>query len=346
MTDPDPHNHETYFFRHVEQLNQIVGWLCQRGEKRGLSSIQFGDSGSARLPQRIWSAGCSLGAEPYSLAMLVDMRRETRLDHPLTIWATDVDETCLAQAREASFPAWYLRHCPDVTRQRYFDWDGTSARLDRRIAGQVEFYHHDLDSGTKLGGTWDVILCRNVLMYYDRARQRRMLQYLVDQLRGGGLLAVGIAEGVCLAEHPDLVRLPDGLSVFRKQPQVPAPARRAPAALPAKQLPSASTLSADHQAIAELRAATRHAEDDQPELARRALKRCLYLAPWMSAAHLQLGMLERSQGRPKQAQRSFRNALQLAQAAPPEQPSRGFEQWTNKEVADMATRMLKLTQYV
>lgn len=328
-------NHETYFFRHLEQLNQVVGFLTD------------GSRSTAGSPQRVWSAGCSLGAEPFSLAILLDRRRRHPTEFPVRLLGTDCSAEVLEQARAGRFLPWYLRHCPEGIRERYFGWNGTHALLSPNILTQVEFCLHDLESGSRMGGRFDGILCRNVLMYFERPRQKKILRLLADQLREGGFLAVGIAETVCVADHPDLSPVAGGLALFRKQRSVSV---LTPPVRPARPLPMARSLApvpvsipqTEKQALRELQEATRLAEQDQPELARAALKRCLYLAPRLSAAHLQLGLLERSQGRAKQAERSFRNALHLAQRAPAEQPAEGFEQWTNGQVAALASRMLNL----
>jgi len=172
---------ETYFFRepaHFEFIrkNVLPDVLGRRGSDHVL---------------RIWSAGCATGEEPYSLAIALE---EAGLQgHVL---ATDISRVALQRAREAAYRPWSLRALDDSLLQRFFHQAGDRWLLDARLGQDVTFQFHNLaqDAYPSLpAGIWgmDLVLCRNVLIYFDRASIARVARGLHDALAEGGWLITG-----------------------------------------------------------------------------------------------------------------------------------------------------------
>jgi chemotaxis protein methyltransferase CheR len=162
-----------------------------------------------REPISIWCAASSTGEEPYSLAMtLVEtLGSWTPQAH---ILATDVDTTVLARAQEAIYPVDRLEKMPQEQVRRFFQ-RGTgsqsgAARARKELRDLITFRRLNLlDSSWPVRGPFDAIFCRNVLIYFDKPTQRRILERFRPLLRPDGLLFVGHSEG--LFHCADLFRL-------------------------------------------------------------------------------------------------------------------------------------------
>ena len=144
---------------------------------------------------RIWSAGCATGEEAYSLAMLVaEALGEDADQFIVQIFATDLDEEAVAFARRGVYPAASLKNVPQEMRSRYFaSLDGASFEVIPRIRNLVIFGQHDLAQRAPFPHI-DLVLCRNVLMYFTPELQHRALRLFAFALRDGGYLALGKAE--------------------------------------------------------------------------------------------------------------------------------------------------------
>lgn len=163
-------------------------------------------------PLRIWSAGCSIGAEPYSLAMLLEEMLPRR---PYSVVATDIDDTILARARGgAGYPESDLRNVDAARRARFFtrEANGTYAVKDE-LKRHVRFRRHDL-LGPVPESDLDLIVCRNVVIYFTEETKRVLYQRFFDALRPGGMLFVGGTEVVMGAREVGLV--PALTSFYRK----------------------------------------------------------------------------------------------------------------------------------
>jgi chemotaxis protein methyltransferase CheR len=188
---------ETFFFRYGEQFAALrttilPGLVEARHRERSL---------------RIWSAGCSTGAEPYSLAILVrEILGEALPDWRVSILGTDISTEALAAARAAEYGRWALRTMPPEERLRYFTHlppkpgvrrEGGFA-LRPEFRGMVRFEQGNLlafaGPGGPEGGAYDLILCRNVLIYFDAPTVSRVVHGLGRRLRPDGWLLLGHAE--------------------------------------------------------------------------------------------------------------------------------------------------------
>jgi chemotaxis protein methyltransferase CheR len=145
---------------------------------------------------RLWSAGCSAGQEPYSLAFtLLDLCPEAaRLD--IRILASDVDPDILRRAQDGLYPAEELKAIPAGMRDRFIDQDGTSPtfRISDRARAIVRFAELNLMSEWPMHGPFDVIFCRNVAIYFDKQTQARLWQRFAGLTPPGGYLFLGHSE--------------------------------------------------------------------------------------------------------------------------------------------------------
>ncbi len=151
---------------------------------------------------RLWSAGCATGEEAYSLAMLVaELLREEDIELGVRIFATDLDSAAVAFARQGIYPARALAGVPDELVQRYFTQRDGEYEVKKPLRSLLVFGEHDLGQRAPFPRI-DLILCRNVLIYFTAVLQRRALQLFAFSLRPGGYLVLGKSESVSpLAEY-------------------------------------------------------------------------------------------------------------------------------------------------
>ncbi|WP_051946144.1 CheR family methyltransferase [Verrucomicrobium sp. BvORR106] len=181
---------ETFFFRHLEMFHalrdHVLPDLIHR--RAALKSL------------RIWSAGCSVGAEPYSLAILLhDLLGDAAQDWSFEIVATDINRRFLALARAGVYDNWALRGMEPELLKRTFHQLGARWRINDLYREAVTFRHHNLVKDKfpsiehELSGL-DLIICRNVIIYFDVPTNRRLADQFYRSLVPGGWLAVGHAE--------------------------------------------------------------------------------------------------------------------------------------------------------
>jgi len=143
---------------------------------------------------RIWSVGCAGGEEPYSLALIMREHFAAALaGGQAVIRATDVDATTLEAARDACYRPDRLTEVAPELLARWFTPDGERFRLSREIRGLVDFGQSDLND-PETSEECDLILCRNVLIYFERGKQEEILNGFADTLKSGGTLVLGKSE--------------------------------------------------------------------------------------------------------------------------------------------------------
>ncbi len=151
-------------------------------------------AGGGSAPIRAWSAGCAAGQEPYSLAMILaeqlglEMFRER-----VKIYATDMDDEALGDARHAVYSARQIESVPAPLREKYFDQHGELYTFNRELRRSCIFGRHDLIQDAPISKI-DLLLCRNTLMYFHAEAQGRIMQRFHFSLNGSGILVVGRAE--------------------------------------------------------------------------------------------------------------------------------------------------------
>lgn len=185
-------NQETSFFREAPVFDTLM-------------EVMKAVEAEGRRP-RIWSAGCSTGQEPLSLAMLLAERRdETGVPMP-EIVATDVSEVALARGRSGRFTQFEIQRGLPIRRMmRWFDGQGDDWVAKPDLVAQVTFRRMNLVVDRPPAGLFDVVLCRNVLFYLDPGPRLAVFERLAAALRPGGLLVLGAGEtviGQCPAFEP------------------------------------------------------------------------------------------------------------------------------------------------
>ncbi|TIC85961.1 protein-glutamate O-methyltransferase CheR [Nocardioides sp. GY 10113] len=173
---------------------------------------------SATRRIRIWSAACSTGQEPYSLAMLLTDWKRANPTYSYRIQATDIDSTVLATARAGRFSTLEMnRGLPAQHLSAHFTREGAAWQLSEAIRQQVMFAEHNLVTQPTPPGPFDVIFCRNVLIYFDLDTKREVLAKLRGALRPGGYLYLGAAE-TALGIDPVLERVQLGRTTVYRRP--------------------------------------------------------------------------------------------------------------------------------
>jgi chemotaxis protein methyltransferase CheR len=179
---------ETYFFRQKEHFELL--------QNKIIPSLVDQSRGSRRI--RLWSAGCATGAEPYSVAILLALTFEEALrDWDVSIVATDINTDFLAQASAGIFGSWALRATPPEIKARCFRPKGARWLLLPEFRGRVSFRYHNLATAADPAPDhlpFDLILCRNVLIYFERKAMRKVAERFYQNLNEGGWLLVGHAE--------------------------------------------------------------------------------------------------------------------------------------------------------
>jgi chemotaxis protein methyltransferase CheR len=159
---------------------------------------EYASQNPAGRPFRVWSAGCSTGEEPYTIAMCLT---EALPQANFTVLASDLDTQVLAAAGEGVYPLQSVSKLPEARQKRFF-LRGTGrhegkARIRREIAQRVEFMRVNLmDSEWPIEPGLDAIFCRNVMIYFDKATQRRLVQRFASLLAPRGLFFAGHAESL------------------------------------------------------------------------------------------------------------------------------------------------------
>ncbi len=180
-------------------------------------------------PIRVWSAGCASGEEPYTLAMLfAEIIGPSQLAQQVKIYATDLDEEALNQARQAVYPAKALEAVAEPLREKYFSRVGTSYLFNKDLRRAVIFGRHDLAQDAPISRV-DLLSCRNTLMYFNGETQTRILNRLHFAIADEGVLFLGKAE--MLLTHTNLFTPVDlKLRIFGRSPRAhPTPVRMSPA---------------------------------------------------------------------------------------------------------------------
>ena len=172
------------------------------------------------VPLRVWSAGCGFGEEPYTLAMLLD---EARL--PGTVDATDIDITALDKARKGLFPADAFEELPASLSERCVERStGSQRQIDECIRLRVRFFRHDLTSRTPPAEQpYDLVLCRNVLIYLGRQAQHHAFDSLRAAAAKDGFICLGEAEWPPLLAHTSLEPVDRRCRIFRVTTTTDAP---------------------------------------------------------------------------------------------------------------------------
>ena len=199
-------NH-TYFMRESEHFDHLREVFLPQAEKK----ITDNDL-------RIWSAGCSYGNEPYNIAMCLDEYFGIkRSEWDLKILATDISFNALRQAARGIYTEKALEPLPEVWREKYFDKTSHGLyQVKERIRRNVVFKYHNLMDEINFKKKFDLILCRNVMIYFDDDTKSDLCKRFYNATEDGGYLYIGHAESAP-ADMPFTRERP---AVYRKKTEV------------------------------------------------------------------------------------------------------------------------------
>ena len=180
---------ETYFLREKAQLRALIEEI--------IPSLQARGGGAGAAPVSIWSAGCSSGEEPYSIVLLA---QEAGLEpgRDLRVYASDISRQMLHKARRGIYREASFRQTDPFLREKYFSEKDGLFRISDEIKKHVSFAHLNLldEARSALLGSLDVVLCRNVIIYFDVETKRRVVRTFHQKLKPGGFLLLGHSESL------------------------------------------------------------------------------------------------------------------------------------------------------
>jgi len=208
---------ESYLFRnpnHIKALRTtILPHLLKVAEHR---------------PVHLWSAGCARGEEPYTLAIMLHELDPQAHERAIRIVATDIDIEALQAAKKRLYGPWAFRQTPYHIQRKYFSPQGKQLLLNPKVAAMVDFgYHHvaaDVEMAIFPTGGFDLILCRNVLMYLRTDYRQRAGRVLAQRLAPGGFLIPGQVERLEGADDLLLRSFVAGSAIHMRK-DAPAPSR-------------------------------------------------------------------------------------------------------------------------
>jgi len=209
---------ETCFFRNQPQLDA----LCQIV----LPKVIEAKGKMAMRKLRVWSAGCSTGEEPYTLSMLAMEESQARLKGwTVEILATDLNERSLAHARKAVYGTYSTRHLTPYYRNKYFKAVTDQLQVAPEACTAVNFSRLNLSDDARMTfmKSLDVIFCCNVLIYFDLASKRRVIQHFYNNLLPHGYLFLGHSESLYgVSDEFRLVHFPGATAYVKGERAHPA----------------------------------------------------------------------------------------------------------------------------
>lgn len=201
---------KTDFFREAYHFDYLTD--------RILPGMASGSSSGISRKCRVWSAGCSTGEEPYTLAIVLSEFAKSYPGFDFSILATDVSKTVLSQAISGIYSHEQIEPIPMLLRKKYLwkskDKERNLVKIASDLRNRVEFrWLNFMDQDFGINQSFDIIFCRNVLIYFDRPTQERLLQKLCNLLTAEGHLFLGHSESVHGLDLP-LTRLEN--TIYRK----------------------------------------------------------------------------------------------------------------------------------
>jgi chemotaxis protein methyltransferase CheR len=320
--------HKTDLFRDEQQLEALQTHVLRPRVAEG-------------RPLSVWSAGCSTGEEVATLLVLL---AEAGAHPDSAVLGSDLSNDALAQARRLEFSRDVMKRVPPTLQARYFrELEGGRHQLSASLASRAHFTHHNLVDRpypfAPRGGAFDVIVCRNVLIYFTAEAARETVNAFVERLRPGGVLVLSTAEPLLepVAELSTL-RVPgaffyerDQLSLalrsgervgergrdHRRHPSKPLPIEplpRAPQTAPRPPVTGENPIplppEEEGRRLFELVLEWAAAGEDDRET-EAGLRKALYLAPHLAAARYLLGLILERRGQLSDAADEYRRAAAL-----------------------------------
>ena len=292
---------------------------------------------------KVWSAGCATGEEVATLLILLD---EAGADPASSVLGTDISATALKTAQTLAFAAEAMKRVPAAIREHHFTEKDGRFVLVPKLATRAAWARHNLMDHPyplpPIGGGFDLIFCRNVLIYFTEGAWERVVDALVDRLRPGGVLVLGAAEPI-LGKNAqiEVMRLSEAFFYRRRltpktEPAaagVPLPAPSPAWVVPPPSAPRRTISSPDLPAVGDGRLATGEfpalvdpreegvrlfelvlewsAAGEKDEQTEKGLRKALYLAPDLAPARYLLGLLLEQREANADASSEYRRALAM-----------------------------------
>jgi chemotaxis protein methyltransferase CheR len=182
---------KTDFFREADHFDYLVGTIVPAAAAR--------DGAGISRPFELWSAGCSTGEEPYTIAMVLEERKAVEPRFTYRIFASDLSSQVLDKAKEAVYEESKADVVPLSFKKKYMlkskDRERNLVRMKPEIRAKVSFDRINfMDDSYPAPRNFDVVFCRNVIIYFERAIQEAILRKLCDHVRPGGWLILGHSE--------------------------------------------------------------------------------------------------------------------------------------------------------
>ena len=200
----------TAFFREKHHFDFLKAQI--------LPEIEAAKGGTAVRRLRIWSAGCSTGEEPYSIAITLRDSMSRLVDWDAKILATDIDSNVLATGKTGVYSKKVLDRIPENFRKRAFkntlDEKVSSVEISDELRRLITFNRLNLMQPWPMRGPFDVIFCRNVIIYFDKPTQRTLINRYAELLAEGGYLILGHSENLFNVSDRFLLI---GKTIYRKQ---------------------------------------------------------------------------------------------------------------------------------
>ena len=187
-------NH-TYFFREEEHFNYLAGTI-----------IPELIAGKHNKHIRIWSAGCSSGEEPYSIAIVLKEQVDTKEDWTFEIFATDLSTETLFTAEKGIYEAETIKKLPLESKRKYFrkgkNRFGNLVKVKGNIRQLITFRRQNLLKEPPSVPDFDIIFCRNVMIYFDHQTKEKVIDKISKKLKPDGYFITGHSESLNTIEHP------------------------------------------------------------------------------------------------------------------------------------------------
>jgi chemotaxis protein methyltransferase CheR/type IV pilus assembly protein PilK len=193
--------HETRFLRQ----ESVLALICEK-----YLPASKAQCGATTVTVNVWSVGCSTGEEPYSVAMAIDDHmKQLGCDYYLGITASDISRSALAHGRKGVYSRQRIKQIEPEWLDNYFEvTEDDKFRVQEHLRRRVCFNHLNiLDMGAAPIGKMDIIICQNLLIYFDKEQRIEIANTLADHLLPGGLLILGVGE-LLGWEHPQIERFP------------------------------------------------------------------------------------------------------------------------------------------
>jgi chemotaxis protein methyltransferase CheR len=193
---------ETHHFTHLR--TSVAQTFAQLDQKHAVRRL------------RVWSAGCSTGEEPYTIALVLRREMADVARHDVKILATDIDTDVLAKAGRGEYAAEALDNVPDPF-CRYFKpleaSDGAIIKIAQDVRSLITFRPLNLMEPWPMKGPFDAIFCRNVMIYFDAPTKSKLIERFIRLIKPGGFLYIGHSESL-LGSHPGLHLI--GRTIYRR----------------------------------------------------------------------------------------------------------------------------------